>query len=754
MLATLQNRSMLFFLVIVTLTVLSACSRDNPLSIPEPFIEEGTYCLEGSPYTPKLLESISVSDLSTDLPVDYPNSYINKPLEEDLRNSYLIDKITIQPETISDIEPALEDGADSSDVIVIKTKQVDLELLLNLANIESKNRSDINGGVDPSSLQELIDGGVDLNLINQEIIDLFDYEPKINSMSITIINEEISQAIDDETAFLTSKLRIAENNFITKVSANVKVPRTSLDCKKPLTQKELNGEDFEAEDLYKSIVIEQEFPLTIIRKTIGELNNSELEKFISLSARDNFGKVLAITDDFLVVGLPDEDSLSNGIYDVGDFNGTPGFELNENSQDSGAVIIFKKDEMNNWQFHRFIKSSNTEAGDRFGSSVAMFENSLVVSSPGEDSISAGIHKTSDSDTQDLKMNNSALSSGAVYIYKYDEETDNWSETHYIKPNINVVSGGSYNKGFGTVVSIQKNKLLISAPLEDSNNGDENDSSQPDSGAVYSYSFSEDQNNWNFQETIKAINPGANDKFGSSLAMNENLIAIGSPFEDSDFQSIYNVASDQEFENIDVFDDNTQEDSGAVYVYSYAINSNLMPLIGLIKPSNNDPFDYFGITIALHNTNLLVGATGEDSSGKGLNRDMNKNDLSNSGATYLFTLNNNTNVWVESAYIKADDSQKDAAFGKYIAFNESNIFISSPLYSSDNNFRAGKVYSYRLEDAGLAQELQFQALGVEDDMRFGSSLALFKENLAIGASGLVVQESGNDEVFAGTIFTYE
>ena len=775
--ATRQNKSKLACLItlILTIAVLSGCSRDNPLSIPEPFIEVDSYCLEGSPYTPKILESILISDFDISETIDPPTGSFDSPAtlintSLTLAYPYLIDQVTIKPEIVTDVAILPSNGEgfivvpgqtdtngdviETEEVPVILTKQVNLELLLNLADSES-NLQAINNGIDPLSAQELIDGGFDSNLINQTMTDLFNYIPEVNSLTVIIETESVTQVLDDEVDFLTTNLKLNENEFLTRAIVNIRVPRTFYDCENPLTEKELNSEDFETEDLYKNISIEQEFPLYINRKSIDKLNQSELPEldFITLSEQDNFGKVLALNEQFLVVGLPNEDTLAAGIYDVNDFRGSSGFALNENSENSGAVIIYIKDDVNQWQFHRFIKSSNSESGDGFGTSVSISNNLLAVSAIGEDSSGEGIYLTSDGDGQNEKINNVALSSGAVYLYQYDQETDSWTETHYIKPNSNVISDGSYNKSFGEVVKLYENKLLISSPQEDSSNGDAGNSDLPNSGTVYSYRFSENEEKWIFQEALKALNPSANDQFGSSLAISDNIIAVGSPFEDSDVKSILNNIAIQTDENIDAFENNTKKDSGAVYIYSYSMNTDLISLTTVIKPTNSDPFDYFGVSLAIHNTELLVGATGEDSSGKGLNRDMDKNNLSDSGAVYLYTLDESVNLWTENTYIKADDSQENSAFGKYIAFNESNIFISSTLHNSEISDRSGKVYAYRYTNLGLTQELVFQDEGVASEMRFGSSLALFKEKLIVGASSFVSQSSGNDLII-GKIFTYE
>ncbi len=60
-------------------------------------------------------------------------------------------------------------------------------------------------------------------------------------------------------------------------------------------------------------------------------------------------------------------------------------------------------------FESYLKGSNTEADDRFGASVALDGNTLVVGTPGEDSNAIRINGN--------QTDNSTGESGAVYVYR-------------------------------------------------------------------------------------------------------------------------------------------------------------------------------------------------------------------------------------------------------------------------------------------------------------------------------------------------
>ncbi len=129
-----------------------------------------------------------------------------------------------------------------------------------------------------------------------------------------------------------------------------------------------------------------------------------------------------------------------------------------------------------------VKSSNSEAGDNFGVSVALSSDgkTLAVGATGEDSGSQGIG---------TNPNDISADSGAVYIYRYDGA--NWEEQEYIKAQN---SGIGYYFGTGVALSSDGNTLVVGSNREDSNTTGINSTTEDDpaadpaaeSGAVYIY----------------------------------------------------------------------------------------------------------------------------------------------------------------------------------------------------------------------------------------------------------------------------
>ena len=723
--AGLKFHSILIAALSLVTLLISACSRDNPLSIPAEYIEKPeAFCLENGPYTDLVfLESLTITNTVEGLPEGYPRAYENNVLN--LSIPFAISNTEIMPVNISDFIPNPDETSEDEFVLVVTEKSLipDLESLLT-------NDDDLEG--------------------------ITQYSPQVNSVTVTLgypsEGSQTLETIDEETGFISADLEFGNNTVSTNVAANIKVPRTYIDCENPLTKTEVGSETFDKdEDGYKSITINQTFPVNIVRKDLESFEQSEVNTFVSVSENDQFGRVISLNDDFLVIGIPNEDSLAKGVVPLENYvsiedakNSVPPVELtatqNEDSENSGAVYIYQKSGLNTWSFHSFIKSSNNESGDLFGSAVALYGNTLAISAPGEDSFAAGIYNSFDAETENFKINNSASASGAVYLFEFDEALNKWSEQLYIKPDKNLISDGNYNKGFGRQLILDEKKLLISAPLEDSQSGGFDDSTLPDSGAVYMYK--KVLNDWQYSQVLKANNPGTNDQFGSALSLNDDFLVVSSPFEDHDNDFITNKVLEPVSEKLAFSENNNREDSGSVYIFNYSIQTDTYALTTHIKSSNSDK--------------LFVGAIGEDSRGVGLNRDMDNNDNSDSGAVYMFDFDQESNSWVETAYIKANDTQLAASFGKYIVATKDSLFITAPLFDSIADLNAGKVYFYQLIDSSPDQELLFQPIGQSAEARFGSQIASYGRNLAIGASGSIKvnSDAGITETFVGKLFTYE
>jgi hypothetical protein len=135
------------------------------------------------------------------------------------------------------------------------------------------------------------------------------------------------------------------------------------------------------------------------RDAAGDWTQQAYIKASNTDIQDQFGRSLALDDDFLAVGAI-EDSVATGVN---------GDQADNSSDNSGAVYLFERGAAGTWTQIAYAKASNTDTLDGFGSSMAIGGTSLVVSADLEDSSATGI----DGD----QTNNDSSDSGAVYIIK-------------------------------------------------------------------------------------------------------------------------------------------------------------------------------------------------------------------------------------------------------------------------------------------------------------------------------------------------
>lgn len=229
---------------------------------------------------------------------------------------------------------------------------------------------------------------------------------------------------------------------------------------------------------------------------------------------DRFGSAVSLSGDgnTLAVGAARESSAATGIS---------GDQSDDSMQASGAVYIFTRND-SGWQQQAYIKASNPDSSDLFGSEVRLSAdgNTLAVGAFLESSAATGIN----GDQND----NSARESGAVYVFVRNGET--WQQQAYLKAS----NTNKFDK-FGQNVSLSADgsTLAVGAIAEASEltgiNGDQNNNNEFGSGAVYVFELSDGI--WLQQAYIKSSNPDIR-LFGRgvSLSADGNALAVGGSIE--------------------------------------------------------------------------------------------------------------------------------------------------------------------------------------------------------------------------------
>ena len=313
---------------------------------------------------------------------------------------------------------------------------------------------------------------------------------------------------------------------------------------------------------------------------------------------DLFGNSVSISGVRLVVGAPGEDSSTSGIDSEPDELG-PG---------SGAAYSYVWNGLN-WVAEAYFKASNSGQTDQFGANVALSGNRLAVAATGEDSGEGGVGPA--------LVDETAPDSGAVYLFEFNES---WVFTSVIKhesPNANDV--------FGSAIGLNGDTLVIGAPADDSSSfgigGDPSDNGSNNSGGVFVYRFNQDS--VKLDSYLKPPEASLGVRFGSSVAIFGDVIAVGAPLENGGGSGLNPDPS------------GTRLRSGALYTYRRV--DGQWANDAYLKASFPETEDQFGSAVVISALGVIVASSSEDSTGDGASAGSgnDNNNAQSSGICYMF-----------------------------------------------------------------------------------------------------------------------
>jgi len=376
----------------------------------------------------------------------------------------------------------------------------------------------------------------------------------------------------------------------------------------------------------------------VFTHTAGVWSQQAYLKASNTQSDDEFGLSVAISGDTLVIGAHREDSNATGVN--GDQN-------NDLASKSGAAYVFTRTG-SVWSQQAYLKASNTNAYDVFGTSVAISGDTLVVGAVNEGSNATGVNGD--------QADDSTWDSGAAYVFTRTDGV--WSQQAYLK-----ASNTDFSDYFGWSVAISGETLVVGARGEDSNatgvDGDQANNLASYAGAAYV--FTRTDGVWSQQAYLKASNTGAEDRFGESLSISGDRLVIGAYWEDSNATGVDGDGAD-----------NSAEGSGAAYVFTR--EDGVWDQQAYLKASNTRESDEFGRSVAISGLMLVIGARGEDSNATGIDGDITDYFSSASGAAYIFTPA--AGAWGQRAYLKASNAETRDEFGRSVAISGHTLIVGA------------------------------------------------------------------------------
>ena len=411
----------------------------------------------------------------------------------------------------------------------------------------------------------------------------------------------------------------------------------------------------------------------------------------------------------------------------------------------------------------YIKASNTHANDHFGNGGTLEGHGLALSGDGNTLAVGAPYESSAAKGINGNQNDTSLySSGAVYLFA--RVNNAWTQQAYIK-----ASNPGQGARFGHVVSLSRdgNTLAVSAVFEASAakgiDGDQNDKSIPQAGAVYV--FTRSGATWSQQAYIKASNtgekgtaniPDEGDQFGFSIALSAdgNTLAAGAISEDS---AATGINGDQ--------NDNSKQSAGATYVFTRT--GTKWTQQAYVKASNTGAMDLFGYAVGLSadGNTLAVSAYDEGSSAREINGVMDRGRRG-SGAIYVFTrtgTNPSQQTWAQTAYLKASNAENGDSLGYDMAISQDgNTIVGgagdedcfaagvNPSAKCDNDYKTdtstGAAYVFFRNGGTWTQQAFIKASHPSKEDWFASRLGLSGDGNTLGVGAQL--ENGNSKGING------
>lgn len=289
----------------------------------------------------------------------------------------------------------------------------------------------------------------------------------------------------------------------------------------------------------------------IFKNTTGTWSQVQRIVASDRESNDQFGRSVAISGDYVIVGAPYEDSAGPG--------GNP-------QSNKGSAYIFKK-EASNWMEEQKIFSTGG-SNDYFGWSVGISEDYVISGMPGDD-----LFNTSGDLLNDV---------GTAVVFKRST-TGDWAQMQII-----IAADRGDGDEFGTSVAISGDYAIVGAMYEDNNvTGGANLSN-----AGSAYIFQRNAETWSQMDKIVASDRAAGDLFGVSVSISGEYAVVGAYNEDED-----------------PVGENTLSNSGSAYIFKNTSGNWVQA--NKIVSSDRASSDYFGYSVAISGDYAIVGAYRED-----------------------------------------------------------------------------------------------------------------------------------------------
>jgi outer membrane protein assembly factor BamB len=356
-----------------------------------------------------------------------------------------------------------------------------------------------------------------------------------------------------------------------------------------------------------------------------------------------------------------------------------------------------------------LTASEAAANDRFGYSVAINGDTVVVGAYGQNS-----------------------NTGAAYIFERNQGgAENWGQVQKL-----TASDAAVNDQFGWSVAINVDTVVVGAWLKNSNTG-------------AAYIFERNQGgteHWGQVQKLTAGDAAGGDDFGSSVSINADTVVVGAWVKNSNTGAAYIFERNQGgAEHWGQVQKLTASDVVVRYLgYSVSINGDTVVVgaydtgaayifernqggaehwgqVKKLTSSDGIGGDQFGVSVAINIDTVAVGAI--------------HGNRGTSGAVYIFERNQNgVESWGQVKELTADDAALLDEFGISVAIDGDTLVVGAWAM---NLATGGAAYIFERNQNGVEGWGQVQKLTASDVAahdQLGSSVGIDGDTVVVGAVG--------------------
>jgi len=420
---------------------------------------------------------------------------------------------------------------------------------------------------------------------------------------------------------------------------------------------------------------------------------------------DQFGSAVSAHKNILAVGVPNYDYISKGM------------DLKTNA---GAVYVFEWN-TDHWVYRSLIVAADRAEGDQFGSAISVFDKRIAIGAPGKNKVYVY--------AQDILGNYVLASTAAPTMPVLADDLEQ-------PTSATLVDGAK----FGQALSLNADTLVVGAPNqrgltvvsidplpEDAEEGTLKTwtgSETPNVGYVYVYAVDADSkltqiNKFTSVDRLEAGHALDNGNFGSSVSVGTDIIVVGEPNA-----NVGSAGTDYK----------TNAGTAHIYVRTNGTFAHSKTVEGFYVDRNDQ--DAFATAFAQNDRFMVFTAPGQDYDTN------NENYVSNAGAAYVWE--NVAGTWTYRQKLAAADRFAEAAFGSNVEILGETLFIQAARPNS-----SGAVHVFALENGAFVEKQRIvHADALAGDM-FGSVMLARDSRLFIASTTVAANGTNNH----GAVFAY-